>query len=91
MGASTLIATGFYPGSAIATILLAGFLSGGGGGIAAFLYWSSHEWPLQIRQNGDALAWQYSLRDLFLRFTVLSLLIAAWSLAIALVMNGSSP
>jgi hypothetical protein len=91
MGSSALITTSGFSGSATAMILLAGLLGGAGGGFVAFLYWSSHDRRPQIGRNNGAPAWQYSLRDLFLRFTVLSVLVAAWSLAIALIAKSTSP
>jgi hypothetical protein len=53
-----------------------------GGGVASYIYWQ------KARPEGSGeIIWQFSLRDLFIRFTVLAALIAAWSLALTALLR----
>lgn len=83
IASSTPFTFEIYPNAAIPLILIAGCLGGVGGGLAAFMYWSVHTKRLEIRDDDTLGVWQYSLRDLFLRFTVLTILIAAWAAFLA--------
>lgn len=67
-------------------IFAAGSLGGFGGGIASYIYWQKRSLPAPIRSS---IGWQFSLRDLFLRFTVLAVLIAGWSFAITAIVKSS--
>jgi hypothetical protein len=68
-------------------IILAGCIGGCGGGFAAYFFWASDDRRQQIGVNDEPLRWQFSLRDLFLRFTVLAVVIAAWSAILAKIVD----
>ena len=85
VGACTGVVTSAMVGAgrshdAISMIILAGCLGGGGGGLAALIYWNATGRTLTYVSKYDVPGWRFSLRDLFWRFTVLAVLIAAWSL-----------
>jgi hypothetical protein len=57
-----------------------------GGAVPSLATWFFLRWQRQFAQNSDAIRdihWQYSLRDLFVRFTLIAALVAAWTIAIA--------
>jgi hypothetical protein len=58
-------------------VVMAGLMGAVGGGVASYIYLRAR--PVK---EVDSIAWQFSLRDLFIRFTVLAALIAVWSLAL---------
>jgi hypothetical protein len=64
-------------------ITVAGIFGGVGGGLAGYLYWKNRPPFDSSRAVDPSAAWQFSLRDLFVRFTVVTALIAAWSVGIA--------
>lgn len=64
-------------------VLLAGCIGGTVSGFVTYAYWRKRERPSHHIGGDAGVGWQYSLRDLFLRFTVVTVLIAVWSLAIA--------
>src|SRR5262249_26983628 len=69
-------------GELIALPVIAGLLGGLGSWLATFFYRKKRRRLIQPMQATTA-SWQFSLKDLFIRFTVLSILAAAWSLAIS--------
>ena len=62
--------------------LVAGVFGAAGGYLPAARYWRKRELAECDAADGR---WQFSLRDLFLRFTVASILLACWIFAIKLV------
>jgi hypothetical protein len=66
------------------SIALAGCIGSIGGGFYTFLYQRRRSEPFeQDSHEFEDVHWQYSLRDLFLRFTVVTALIACWSFVFA--------
>lgn len=57
--------------------LIAGLMGAFGGGLASYINWQK----VRSAVSGQ-FTWHFSLRDLFIRFTALAALIAAWSLAL---------
>lgn len=58
---------------------LAAIVGGLGGGGHAYYYSKRHGWPNGSSGLDGQRTWQFSLRDLFLRFTAVSILIALWT------------
>ena len=91
-GACTgLISTGVSLGSELAdatwlylAILAAGVFGAVGGYVPAARYWRKRE-HAECDATDDR--WQFSLRDLFLRFTVASILLACWIFALRWFLN----
>jgi hypothetical protein len=65
----------------VTSIMLAAVL-GGLGGWVAMLWRRKQLAEMALESDTDDAVWQYSLRDLFWRFTVVAVLVAMWSLVI---------
>lgn len=63
--------------------VVAAFAGGLFGGLAAYNYSKKYGWPNRSSNANGKSIWQFSLRDLFLRFTAVSILIAVWTALLA--------
>jgi hypothetical protein len=77
---STPIALAYPNTNPVVLVVLAGCLGGCGGGLAAVAYWRVAGRAPSFARECNLPDWQFSLRDLFWRFTVSAMLVFAWSL-----------
>lgn len=67
--------------------LIAGCLGGLGSWLTTFFYQKKRGRFFQPTDSTTA-SWQFSLKDMFVRFTMVSMLAAAWSLAVSYFVRG---
>lgn len=82
-GLTGLVATGFLSSLEVSLFVAgAGLLGMLGGSLGGLLYSKKIRFPERASSISNLQPWQFTLRDLFARMTVLAMLISAWTWAV---------
>lgn len=67
-------------------MMLAACIGGAVTGLGTFVYWRRFRLPIDSTPPGRD-SWQFSLQDLFVRFTIVSVLVALWVMAVRVFLD----